>query len=51
MIEDGDMAYTYVIFDDDNDMLFQQQEHFIHVDSSVGLTQENIDKAKQILIL
>lgn len=51
VIEDGDMAFTYVIFDDDNDMLFQQQEHFIHVDSSVGLTQENIDKAKQILIL
>lgn len=51
VIEDGDVAYTYVIFDDDNDMLFQQQEHFIHVNSMVGITQSDIDKAKKILML
>ena len=41
----------YVIFDDDNDMLFQQQEHFVHVNSMVGITQSDIDKAKKILML
>lgn len=49
--EKGDTPYTYVIFDDYNDMLFQQQNHFIHVDSRVGLTQADIDKAKKILNL
>lgn len=32
--------------DDDNDMLFQQQEHFIYVDNMVGIIQADIDKAK-----
>jgi len=49
--EKGDTPYTYVIFDDYNDMLFQQQNHFVHVDSQVGLTQSDIDKAKKILNL
>lgn len=42
-------AYDYVIFDDDTDMLLGQIEHFVHVDRRVGLTQEDIDKAKRIL--
>lgn len=51
VVEEGDMSYTYVIFDDDNDMLVQQLEHFIHVDSTVGITQNDIDTAKKILML
>lgn len=31
-------------------MLFQQQNHFVHVDSQVGFTQSDIDKAKKYLI-
>ena len=46
MIEEGDVAYTYVIIDDYNDMLFQQQEHFVYIDSRIGLTQADINKAK-----
>lgn len=44
-----DEHYEYVIFDDDQDMLLGQISHFIHVDRMVGLTQEDIDKAKKIL--
>ena len=44
-----DENYEYVIFDDDQDMLLGQVSHFIHVDRMVGLTQEDIDKAKKIL--
>lgn len=43
------LAISYVIFDDNADMLMDQKNHFIHVDSSIGLTQENINQAKQIL--
>lgn len=32
-------------------MLVQQLEHFIHVDSTVGITQNDIDTAKKILML
>jgi hypothetical protein len=45
--EEGDTPYTYVIFDDYNDMLFQQQNHFVLVNSRIGLTQADIDKAKK----
>lgn len=51
VIEEGDVAYTYVIIDDYNDMLFQQQEHFVYIDNRIGLTQADIDKAKKILNL
>ena len=47
--EYDDENYNYVIFDDDQDMLLGQAEHFIHVDGNVGLTQSDIDKAKKIL--
>ena len=47
--EYDDKKYEYVIFDDDQDMLLGQIDHFIHVDRMVGLTQENINKAKKIL--
>ena len=44
-------GYEYVIIDDQADMLLGQKDHFVHVDHRIGLTQENTDKAKQILKL
>jgi hypothetical protein len=41
--------YDYVILDDDSDMLLGQAENFIHVNGKHGLTQEHIDKAREIL--
>jgi hypothetical protein len=42
--------YTYVIFDDDCDMLLGQKDNFIRIDSKTGLTQEDIDNARKILL-
>jgi|TARA_R110000744_G_scaffold32503_3_gene76064 hypothetical protein len=39
----------YVILDDDSDMLYWQRNNFVHLDSKFGLTQENVDKAIEIL--
>ncbi len=39
----------YVILDDDVDMLLFQADHFVHVNSQIGLTKANVDKAIQIL--
>lgn len=42
--------YTYVIIDDDNDMLLEQKDHFIHViNGEEGLTFEQAFKAVHIL--
>ena len=41
--------YEYVIFDDDEDMLLGQTDNFIHVNRNTGITQEDIDKARNIL--
>ena len=43
--------FTYVIFDDYNDMLVQQQEHFIYINPKVGIRQKDINQAKKILRL
>jgi len=40
---------NYIILDDDSDMLFQQTEHFIQTDFMYGLTDEDADKAIEIL--
>jgi len=40
---------TYVIFDDDSDMLYWQRNNFILIDGYVGLTPNNCYKAKWIL--
>lgn len=40
---------TYVILDDDSDMLLWQQNHYIKIDGYVGLTINNCYKAKYIL--
>ena len=41
--------YEYVILDDDEDMLMCQKDNFIHVDRNTALTEENINKAIDIL--
>lgn len=51
LISQSDIAVTYVIFDDNADMLLDQVRHFIHVNPNTGLTQEDIDKAKKMLNL
>jgi len=41
--------YNYVILDDDDDMLLEQKDYFIHTNPITGLTEEDVQKA--ILIL
>lgn len=40
---------TYIILDDDSDMLLCQKDNFIHIDSKFGLTKENAEQAIKIL--
>lgn len=40
---------SYVIFDDDNDMLPEQLENFIRTDEAYGITLKDAEKAIQIL--
>lgn len=40
---------SYVIFDDDDDMLLQQANNFVHVNRWVGISNQNIERAKLIL--
>lgn len=41
--------YRYVILDDVPDFLPEQMDHYIQVDPRVGITEDNIDKAIDIL--
>lgn len=40
---------NYIILDDDSDMLFDQKDNFIHIDSFVGVTEKNVIEAIKIL--
>lgn len=40
---------NYVIFDDDSDMLYWQQNNFIHIDGHFGLSPNHVYKAKRML--
>ena len=42
---------NYVILDDDDDMLYQQKDNFIHVDTKHGLNTTVILKMKEVLNL
>jgi len=42
--------YEYVIFDDDEDMLLGQKDNFIQTNRDTGLTEDDIRKAKEILM-
>lgn len=45
-----DDVTNYVIFDDDNfDMLISQEEHYIKTDTYAGVSEQNIEKAYEIL--
>lgn len=39
----------YCILDDDSDMLESQKDHFVHIDECFGLTDEDADRAIDIL--
>lgn len=41
--------YTYVILDDDSDMLLEHQNNFVRTKSDIGLTEEDVQKAISIL--
>ena len=43
------MRTNYVIIDDRTDFTENQQPHFVHVDSYVGLTDEDVELAIGIL--
>ncbi|MBP5723129.1 MAG: hypothetical protein J6X18_06105, partial [Bacteroidales bacterium] len=44
-----DEDYQYAILDDDSDMLLEQKEHFVQVDSYEALTDENVEHVRKIL--
>ena len=49
LIVKGGSDCKYVIFDDMNDVLQEQEAHFVWVDPAVGITKENVDQAIRIL--
>lgn len=40
---------TYVIIDDDGDMLLEQKDNFVQTSMKVGLTKQNADEVVEIL--
>lgn len=44
-----DSENSYVIFDDDSDMLWWQRNNFLHIDAYAGITPNIIYKAIRIL--
>ena len=40
---------NFIIIDDDYDMLYQQKNHFIHVDPYEGFNEKNYSKSQEIL--
>jgi hypothetical protein len=43
------LDYTYVILDDDSDMLLEQKNYFIRTRGDIGLTHDDVKTAIQIL--
>lgn len=41
--------YRYVILDDEEDLLFNQREHFVKVDGSKGLSKTDVRETIKIL--
>lgn len=41
--------YNYVIIDDDSDMLLEHKDHFVHTGSMIGLTDQDVKRAIEIL--
>ena len=42
-------TFNYVILDDNNDMLDEQQEFFIETDWKLGINESDVEKAAEIL--
>lgn len=49
LITNGGDSCQYVIFDDMNDVLQEQESHFVWIDPAVGITKANVDQAIRIL--
>ena len=49
LIVKGGSGCKYVIFDDMNDVLQEQESHFVWVDPAVGITKGNVAQAIRIL--
>lgn len=45
-----DIDYEFVIFDDNTDFLLGQKDNFIQTDERTGLTEEDVEKARKILM-
>lgn len=45
----NDLNIDYCIIDDDIDMLDKQMNNFVHIDNYTGITDNDIEKIKQIL--
>ena len=41
--------FTYIILDDDRDMLLEQKDHFLNTNSEIGLTDDIVERAVAIL--
>ena len=41
--------FTYIILDDDRDMLLEQKSHFLNTNSEIGLTDDIVERAVAIL--
>jgi hypothetical protein len=44
-----DKDYTYLILDDDSDMLLEHKNHFVRTNSEIGLTDDDVNKSISIL--
>lgn len=44
-----DKDYQYAILDDDSDMLLEQKDHFVQTNFVTGVTDDDIEKIKNIL--
>jgi len=40
---------NYIILDDEDDFLLNQYTHFVHTNLEIGITQDDVDKAIEIL--
>ncbi len=44
-----EVDFNYVILDDDSDMLLEQAEHFVKTDTYLSLSEDDIERAINIL--
>lgn len=49
--ENDNFSIGYCIVDDDDDMMEYQKDNFVKIDNYTGITEKDIEKIKQILVL